>query len=430
MRPTGLLGFAGALTLRGVDALMVVKRDQPAVFALPFERTIRSLTKPSQKGFINEPLENHHTPVGAYYSVNFTLGTPPQTFFGNVDTGSSDILVETTTSDFCTFNMAECVAEGTYNANKSSTYSYLKGGFFIEYADASTAHGDWATDVFGLGNSTIKDLRFGIMYKSTTNQNMIGLSFKETETQVHNLNEPTYDNLPVLLVKQGYIESRAYSIFLNDDLQKTGQILFGGVDTEKYLGELVTIPLVPVPGTKVIEHFFIPLRGMTVTAANGTELKDQSLQYSDPVPAVLDTGTSAVFLDHKSAAEIRNAFGLNSIWDSIDCSMASTSAAVNFQFDGMNISVPIKEFIYERTLGSGRCDLFISGGGSTYFTLGVPFLSSTYAVFDLDNKEISLAPANWNSTGKNILQITKGKNGVSRVKGGSTSTSSSATKST
>jgi hypothetical protein len=41
----------------------------------------------------------------------------------------------------------------------------------------------------------------------------------------------------------GIIARRAYSLYLNDDRTDTGVILFGGIDSTKYTGELVSIPI-------------------------------------------------------------------------------------------------------------------------------------------------------------------------------------------
>jgi hypothetical protein len=41
----------------------------------------------------------------------------------------------------------------------------------------------------------------------------------------------------------GIIGRRAYSLYLNDGRADTGVILFGGIDTTKYSGELKSVPI-------------------------------------------------------------------------------------------------------------------------------------------------------------------------------------------
>jgi hypothetical protein len=48
----------------------------------------------------------------------------------------------------------------------------------------------------------------------------------------------------MLLVQQGYITSKAFSLWTNDDSASAGTLLFGGIDTDKFTGELVTIDLI------------------------------------------------------------------------------------------------------------------------------------------------------------------------------------------
>ncbi len=45
------------------------------------------------------------------------------------------------------------------------------------------------------------------------------------------------------LKSNGVTNRKAYSLYLNDLQANTGAIIFGGVDTTKYTGELVALPL-------------------------------------------------------------------------------------------------------------------------------------------------------------------------------------------
>lgn len=47
------------------------------------------------------PVEVGLAHSGAVYFIPFTLGTPPQPLWGIVDTGSSDVIVQTNLSDYC-----------------------------------------------------------------------------------------------------------------------------------------------------------------------------------------------------------------------------------------------------------------------------------------------------------------------------------------
>jgi hypothetical protein len=53
------------------------------------------------------------------------------------------------------------------DANASATYNYLYGGFNEIYNDGTGASGDWVTDNFLTGGTTVSDLQFGIGYNSS-----------------------------------------------------------------------------------------------------------------------------------------------------------------------------------------------------------------------------------------------------------------------
>src|SRR5580704_10406506 len=103
---------------------------------------------------------------------------------------------------------------------------------------------------------------------------ILGVSFQAIEFQVTFNDQQPYNNLPVLLVNQGYIASRAFSLWTNDDRSSSGMLLFGGVDTTKYYGNLVTIDLVPsgFDGFTGVVDFTITLNGVTGTDAIGNPI--------------------------------------------------------------------------------------------------------------------------------------------------------------
>jgi hypothetical protein len=134
---------------------------------------------------------------------------------GKIDTGSSDLVVETPSSAFCQSSSTACifgtcepllhvllrniinVEEDT--ANSSSTYAYLNSDFIATYGVGS-ASGDYALDLLQLGGTNIPGLQFGIMY--TANQlsiGVFGIGFTNANAQVER-GAPAYNNFPALLV--------------------------------------------------------------------------------------------------------------------------------------------------------------------------------------------------------------------------------------
>jgi len=52
-----------------------------------------------------------------------------------------------------------------------------------------------------------------------------------------------YPSIMDNLVADGVINRKAYSLYLNDLQANKGSIIFGGIDTTKYTGDLVALPL-------------------------------------------------------------------------------------------------------------------------------------------------------------------------------------------
>lgn len=172
---------------------------------------------------------------------------------------------------------------------------YLNSDLSIQYAGGDSATGDYALDVLSIGGTVVQNMQLGIMYKTDVQEGILGVSYADIEFQVAN-GFPPYSNLPILLVQQGYIPSRAYSVWLNDDQGPSGSILFGGVDTHKYCGNLVTLPFVNGPGSQS-QEFFVTLQGVQVTKGTGNPIFVNA--GSTPVDALLYTETINILLEGK-----------------------------------------------------------------------------------------------------------------------------------
>lgn len=96
------------------------------------------------------------------YYCNITLGTPPQKLRTHIDTGSSDLWVNTPKSSLCRKLSKPCEEAGTYDPKKSSTNKFVNDDFNISYVDGSGASGDYVTDKMGVGDVTLKDFQFAI----------------------------------------------------------------------------------------------------------------------------------------------------------------------------------------------------------------------------------------------------------------------------
>jgi hypothetical protein len=362
-------------------------------------------------GTVQQTLDNLET----LYFANASLGTPAQSFRLHIDTGSSDLWVNAAQSSLCRHGGNPCGDSGTYSANDSSTYQYVNGAFNISYVDGSGASGDYATDTFRFGGQTIKDLQFGIGYTSSSPEGILGIGYTINEVAVGRGGLQPYPNLPQKLVNDGTINTNAYSLWLNDLDASTGSILFGGVDTDKFHGELQTLPIIAERG--VYAEFIIALTGMGQNGQNGSLFQNQN------VPVLLDSGSSLMYLPDQVARSLYSKY--NARYDSsqgaayVDCNLANQQGSLDFSFSGVKVSVPLNELVIVAAVSRGQpiCLLGVGPAGNSVAVLGDTFLRSAYVVYDLANNEISLAQTNFNSTSQNVQEIQKGSDGVPNATG-------------
>ncbi|KAI0019004.1 eukaryotic aspartyl protease [Xylariomycetidae sp. FL0641] len=359
-----------------------------------------------RRGSVTAELDNEET----LYFVNATIGTPEQSLRLHLDTGSSDLWVNTPASSLCSEKAQSCDFAGTYTANDSSTYSYVGSWFNISYVDGSGASGDYVTDTVTIGDTTLDELQFGIGYVSSSSQGILGIGYPANEVQVGRAQMDPYDNLPAKLAADGTIASNAYSLWLNDLDANTGSILFGGVDSAQYTGSLQTLPIEANNG--VFSEFLITLTGLSL---GGSEIaSDQALAV------LLDSGSSLTYLPNTMVESIYQQVGAQ--YDQsqgaayVPCTLANNESSLDFTFTSPKISVPMNELVLDLVTTSGgrpqfsdgttACLFGVSPAGSGTNVLGDTFLRSAYVVYDIANNEISLAQTKFNATESNVQEIT------------------------
>ena len=130
----------------------------------------------------------------------------------------------------------------------------------------------------------------------------IGFAFGESGVQTANFQ---YPNIIDVLQSEGFINRRAYSLWLDDIESLTGSVLFGGIDTDKYHGNLVGLPIQPDSRTGQIESFSVAWTGLTITGSgNNADLSPQQ-----PTAAILDSGSTIMLLPDEIANNILKGVG-------------------------------------------------------------------------------------------------------------------------
>ncbi|KAI9718941.1 MAG: hypothetical protein M1812_003826 [Candelaria pacifica] len=426
MRVTSLFTIALSVLFVATEAIQLAERDESAaVVALKTERkrTANLLDRDRLRRRASQPVAVTLDNGGTLYYVNISLGTPYQSLSLHIDTGSSDLWTSASTSQICKSRSRPCQDTGTYNANASSTYKYLNSGFNISYVDGSGALGDYVTDTARIGNVEVPGLQFGVGYSSNLAEGILGVGYEINEAQVNRQGQKTYSNLPQLMVDGGLIQSSAYSLWLNDLEASQGSILFGGVDTDQFHGELQTLPVLTTNG--VYTEFLIALT--SINLSNGGKKASLFSSRNNAMAVLLDSGSSLTYLPDTIADAIFTQVGASYDTKSqaayIPCSMMNNASTLDFTFTSPVISVPMNELVID--LGSAEdgspltfpdgtpaCLFGIGPSGGSTNILGDTFLRSAYVVYDLVNNEISLAQTNFNATSNNVLPISTGTRSV------------------
>ncbi|KAG5924365.1 hypothetical protein E4U42_004657 [Claviceps africana] len=395
------------------------QRDaQPRVVGLPLYRS--EVRNPmahdknrmrKRSGTVLQVLDNMQT----LYFFNATVGTPAQPVRLHLDTGSSDMWLNTPSSELCTHHFHSCSESGTYSANSSITYQYVANYFNISYSDGTGSAGDFATDVLRFSGQTISDFQFGIGYRSTSPENILGVGYPIWESQAKPaaLRRNTYPNLPAKLYADGLISSRTFSIWLNDVNAAAGSILFGGIDTQKFEGNLVTVPVEKVGDTYT--QFYITLTELVIGYKEvATELA---------LAVLVDTGTSRTYLPASITSEIYRhldvAYQEEQGAAIVPCSLRDKKVTMSFRFSSpASITVPVSDMVIDLVDSSGTpytmedgtqaCSFGILPAEDQMSILGDTFLRSAYVLFDMDRNEISLANARYNVTDSHIVEVNTG----------------------
>lgn len=161
---------------------------------------------------------NHRSPQASDVFL-VTVGTPPQNQVVILDTGSSDLYFDSSTAPACQTTGQYSCRGGTFDSSASSTYNVVdeSPAFNTTFGDGSTAIGPFAEDTIGIGDVSIDSVQFGVAEEvmSTTGfaVGLMGLGYSANEAV---LTSQQYPNIPEVLALSGEIDSRLYSIYLND----------------------------------------------------------------------------------------------------------------------------------------------------------------------------------------------------------------------
>ncbi|EXJ91697.1 hypothetical protein A1O3_00247 [Capronia epimyces CBS 606.96] len=318
------------------------------------------------------------------YLIDLDIGTPAQSISLAVDTGSSDVWV---------FGPSSCTAcsGGVFDPTQSSTGFYENdlGDFSTSYYDNTTVTGYYITVTVTVAAATVTGVTLGVATKTNSLYwSILGIGFDGAEASQVKHNGFLDD-----LYKQGVITSHSYSIHLDDQDAASGTIIFGGVDSTRYSGELVSLPIVPYSDS-------VPRLQVTWTSLSLTDASDTTtaLTQSDlSSPVILDTGSTTAILPVDIFNELASFFGVhqadNGVY-TVPCQVPEGYFTFGFGAGpAITIQVPFSQIAVPDIGGSGTCLFGFQPQADSLIFFGDSFLRSAYVYYDFDASTISLAQA-------------------------------------
>lgn len=424
-------GAAGAVTLpvprpasrRSAEDENEDEEDKP-FHILPFNEKRKLPVEEGPIGTITLPIIHAARPVldkravevqvenrsDVSYYAQLNIGTPPQTVYAQIDTGSFELWVNPDCSNVASSDRRFCQAIGFYNPRSSSSAATTDESAMLRYGIGS-ANVSYFKDTIALpGAPAMKQVQFGVASASVDEfSGILGIGAGEGVNT-------DYPNFIDELAAQGVTQTKAFSLALGSKAEEEGVIIFGGVDTAKFQGKLATLPIVPArESPDGVARYWVRMKSIALSPPQG---KATTFSQTD-MTVFLDSGSTLTLLPEQVVEEIATGLGSSGMdstgFYAINCNLANQKGTIDFAFDGVTISVPYSEVI--RQVSASQC--YLGMMGSTEFALlGDTFLRSAYAVFDLTGNSIHLAQ--YANCGTKVLTITpdSGLQGLSSSCGG------------
>lgn len=353
-----------------------------------------------------------------WYSTDLGFGNPPQNVTVLVDTGSSHLWINPDCDEaFTTQQYRDCISFGEYDPSDSETPPIGPfGRQVLRYGDASdeatltqATLRFYADDVW-FGDVKLENQTFGVASESSgISQSLFGLG-PDLEagfdgTDPHNL---------VLhsMADQGLIASRVFALDLRHAEAQTGALIYGGIDRNKFIGSLETLPIIPGLGGAV--RLTVAMDGIGVTL--GRDSESWKLSGNDQ-NVLLDSGSTLSRLHYDVIYPVLDALAATDSGEGYyvtPCDSRDATGSVNFQFGNSTVRVPFSDFIID--LGDPRFCYIGVAITTEQQILGDTVMRAGYFVFDWDNEEIHIGQAA-NCGDSDIVAVGSGRDAVPDVTG-------------
>ncbi|XGW09698.1 hypothetical protein V3C99_011736 [Haemonchus contortus] len=317
----------------------------------------------------------------AYYGI-IHIGTPPQQFQVQFDTGSANLWVP------CMGCKDEaCQKHRQFDCQKSTTCNGTKNQFEVEYSSGIIqANIDYDIVCFGCPCSycTNRNQGFGCAISETEKfatevfDGILGLAWKSDAAG--NISPP----LDQIFANKKTCPEALFAFYMstsNNAQGIAGELTICGTDPKHYKGTIAWAPLIAERLWR-IELGPVYIRGMTLTTGGQQ--------------AIVDTGTSIITAPMSIVQKIQNLTGAKvnpqGAYE-VDCKNISTLPAIVFLLGGEDFVLEGQDYVVQtnQTCTLGFLGLEIPPPIGPIWILGDVFLRNFYTVFDHGNKRVGFA---------------------------------------
>ncbi|KAI9346525.1 aspartic peptidase domain-containing protein [Obelidium mucronatum] len=321
--------------------------------------------------------------MNAQYFGEITIGTPPQLFTVVFDTGSSNLWVPSTKC-----SSIACWLHRRYDASKSSTHKKNGTEFAIQYGTGAL-EGIISNENINIGGADILGLDFGESVKEPGFTFAVGrfdgiLGLAYDTIAVQRVVPPFY-----AMVQQKLVDAPIFSAWLGNNANggEGGEIVFGGVNKDRFTGPIVWAPVVRKAYWEVaFSDFTVGQTKLEIAAKS----------------AAIDTGSSLIVVPTKDAEVINTKLGAKKNaqgqW-TVDCAEIPNMPDISLTIGGVPHALSAKDYVLNvggGSLTAGNCVSGFMGmdlGSLNIWIVGDVFLRKYLTIYDLGNHRVGFAEA-------------------------------------
>ncbi|KAM7086945.1 pepsin A [Molossus nigricans] len=321
-----------------------------------------------------QPLENY---LDMEYFGTIGIGTPPQEFTVIFDTGSSNLWVP---SVYC--SSPACSNHNRFNPQQSSTYQATNQKLSVAYGTGSMT-GILGYDTVQVGGMADTNQIFGLSETEPGSflyyapfDGILGLAYPSIASSGAT---PVFDNM----WSQGLLSQDLFSVYLSSNDQSGSVVMFGGIDSSYYTGNLNWVPLSSETYWQITVDS-ITMNGEAIACSGGCQ-------------AIVDTGTSLLAGPTNAIANIQSYIGASQNSNGqmvVSCSAINNLPNIVFTINGIQYPLAPSAYILQSQQGctSGFQGMDLPTASGELWILGDVFIRQYFTVFDRGNNQVGLAP--------------------------------------